>query len=257
MHCCTRWLHRRASCSVSRPPHARACLAAARTTHGPCLAHARTCRADYARGKVGPELHELQAADFYVGAGAACCCMLLMCCCLPALAATAGSSRAAGHALQLNRAATTHMLLLLSAGTSLHPTAESAVEPISSLKTPGAPLCELCQCAPCQCSMMRHTGGGGNNPYEVRAGLLSRGSTRAQLHSRALCAVRECWCAVRQCMHVALPRPGNVCHHTCRQSGNARLVLWLAHAHQRAPPPPGCSAAAVATWVHLYRRRCC
>ncbi|KAF8072425.1 hypothetical protein HT031_000084 [Scenedesmus sp. PABB004] len=42
----------------------------------------------------------------------------------------------------------------------------AGAEPISSLKTPGAALCDLCGCAPCQCHHMRRTGGAGNNPYE-------------------------------------------------------------------------------------------
>jgi len=40
-------------------------------------------------------------------------------------------------------------------------------EPISSMKQPGE-KCDLCECNPCQCGKMKHSGGGGNNPYEVR-----------------------------------------------------------------------------------------
>lgn len=43
-------------------------------------------------------------------------------------------------------------------------------EPISSMKQPGD-KCDLCECNPCQCGKMKHSGGGGNNPYEVRRGL--------------------------------------------------------------------------------------
>lgn len=35
------------------------------------------------------------------------------------------------------------------------------------MKQPGAALCDLCSCAPCQCDKMRKTGGTGNRPFEV------------------------------------------------------------------------------------------
>eukprot|EP00882_Tetradesmus_deserticola_P026087 GHRQ01028710.1.p1 GENE.GHRQ01028710.1~~GHRQ01028710.1.p1 ORF type:complete len:369 (+),score=160.21 GHRQ01028710.1:230-1336(+) len=44
-------------------------------------------------------------------------------------------------------------------------------EPISSMKQPGVDSCELCGCAPCQCSKMRKTGGPSNAPFEVHARL--------------------------------------------------------------------------------------
>lgn len=54
----------------------------------------------------------------------------------------------------------------LTAG-DLYVDSESKTEPISSLKQPGADLCDLCACGPCQCDKMKHSGGGGNNPYEL------------------------------------------------------------------------------------------
>lgn len=47
----------------------------------------------------------------------------------------------------------------------LYVDSESKNEPISSMKQPGAVLCELCACAPCQCGKIGHMR---NMAYEVR-----------------------------------------------------------------------------------------
>jgi hypothetical protein len=48
---------------------------------------------------------------------------------------------------------------------------ESRTEPISSLKQPGAELCELCACAPCQCGKVGHMK---NMAYEMTAPEMKR-----------------------------------------------------------------------------------
>lgn len=55
-------------------------------------------------------------------------------------------------------------------------------EPISSMKQPGE-KCDLCECNPCQCGKMKHSGGGGNNPYELTYPEQKRGGKPA-IHTK-------------------------------------------------------------------------
>eukprot|EP00879_Flechtneria_rotunda_P005736 GHRR01006037.1.p1 GENE.GHRR01006037.1~~GHRR01006037.1.p1 ORF type:complete len:369 (+),score=107.62 GHRR01006037.1:2510-3616(+) len=59
---------------------------------------------------------------------------------------------------------------------------DSKVEPISSVKQPGVPKCEMCACAPCQCGQMRKTGGTSNDPFELTYPEQKRGG-RPHIHS--------------------------------------------------------------------------
>jgi hypothetical protein len=58
---------------------------------------------------------------------------------------------------------------------------ESKTEPISSMKQPGAALCELCACAPCQCGQVAHMK---NMAYEMTAPEMKRAGKPNISHPR-------------------------------------------------------------------------